>query len=58
MMTALMKKLIGTKINIKLLSIGTFCLLIVLAIPIVRIMMYCVPWYDDFSYGLYTIFGN
>ena len=53
-MKTLLKKLLGAEINIKLLSIGAFCLLIVLAIPIARIMMYCVPWYDDFSYGLYT----
>ena len=51
---SLMKKILGAKIDIRLLSIGTFLLLIVLAIPIARIMMYCVPWYDDFSYGLYT----
>ena len=53
-MKELMKKVVGFPINIKLLSIGTFLLLIVLAVPILRIMMYCVPWYDDFSYGLYT----
>lgn len=53
-MKKMLKKVLGAEINIKLLSIGVFCLLIVLAIPIVRIMMYSVPWYDDFSYGLYT----
>lgn len=53
-MKTLMKKILKAKINMPLLSIGTFLLLIVLAIPIARIMMYCVPWYDDFGYGLYT----
>lgn len=49
-----LKKVIGCEINIKLLSIGSFLLLIALSIPIARIMMYCVPWYDDFSYGYMT----
>lgn len=49
-----LKKILGAQIDIRLLSIGAFLLLIALAIPIARIMMYCVPWYDDFSYGLYT----
>lgn len=53
-MKTIMKKLFKAKINMPLLSIGTFLLLIVLAIPIARIMMYCVPWYDDFGYGFYT----
>lgn len=48
------KKIIGCEINIKLLSIGSLCLLIALSIPIARIMMYCVPWYDDFGYGHLT----
>ncbi len=26
-------------------------MLLVILMPIARIMMYCVPWYDDFSYG-------
>lgn len=42
------------EISMKLLAIGTLVALLVLLIPIVRIMMYCVPWYDDFSYGLLT----
>lgn len=53
-MKTIIKKIFRAKINMPLLSIGTFLLLIVLAIPIARIMMYCVPWYDDFGYGLNT----
>lgn len=48
------KKIIGWEINMKLLSICSLLLLIALSIPIARIMMYCVPWYDDFSYGYLT----
>ena len=49
-----MRKVLGCEINMKLLSVGALLLLIGLCIPIVRIMMYCVPWYDDFGYGHLT----
>lgn len=53
-MKSFMKKLFGAEINIRLVSIGAVVLLIALAVPIARIMMYCVPWYDDFGYGQLT----
>ncbi len=53
-MKNLVKKIFGKEIHIKLVSIGAVLLLIALAFPIARIMMYCVPWYDDFSYGQLT----
>ena len=55
MKTFIKETLCGKReVNIKIISVGMFLLMILLAIPILRIMMYCVPWYDDFSYGLVT----
>ena len=53
-MKKFLKKVLSYEINMKLLSIGALLLLIALCIPIARIMMYCVPWYDDFGYGYLT----
>ncbi len=50
-MKELLKKIVTAEINKKLLGIGALLLLLVILMPIARIMMYCVPWYDDFSYG-------
>ncbi len=47
-------KVFGAQINIRLVSIGAVLLLLAMALPIARIMMYCVPWYDDFGYGQMT----
>jgi len=47
-------KIWKAEINRKLLAIGTLLALLLLIIPIGRIMMYCVPWYDDFGYGRIT----
>ena len=49
-----LKKVLGAEINNKILGIGAVLVLLVLLLPIARIMMYCVPWYDDFSYGNLT----
>ena len=38
----------------KLLAVGVMAALLVVVLPIARIMMNCVPWYDDFNYGLLT----
>lgn len=53
-MKSMISRCIKAKISMKLLAIGTMAALLVLIIPIARIMMNCVPWYDDFSYGLLT----
>lgn len=42
------------EISMKILAVGAFLALIVLLIPLLRCMMYSVPWYDDFIYGRYT----
>lgn len=49
-----LKKIVKAEINRKLLGIGAVLLLAALLLPIARIMMYSVPWYDDFSYGQMT----
>lgn len=46
-----LKKVFGFEIDKRLLALGTVAVLLVLMLPIARIMMYCVPWYDDFGYG-------
>ncbi len=48
------KEVLKKEISIKVLALGAFLALIVLLIPIIRCMMYSVPWYDDFNYGRYT----
>lgn len=47
-------KILKAEISMKILALGILALLAVVILPIVRIMMNCVPWYDDFSYGLLT----
>lgn len=42
------------EISMRMLALGAFLALVVLLIPIIRCMMYSVPWYDDFNYGRYT----
>ena len=48
------RKFFGKQIDMRLLAVGVVAVLAVVILPIVRIMMNCVPWYDDFSYGLLT----
>lgn len=45
------KKVWKIEMDYKLLAIAALLVLFVLMMPIFRIMMYCVPWYDDFGYG-------
>lgn len=47
----LLKKAWKAEISTKLVAIGVCLALVALLAPIARIMGYCVPWYDDFSYG-------
>ncbi len=53
-MKSMISRCINAKISMKLMAIGIMAVLLVLILPIARIMMYCVPWYDDFNYGLMT----
>lgn len=50
-----MKRLLGRIVNFEInkvvLTVGMVLLLLVVVAPVARIMMYCVPWYDDFGYG-------
>lgn len=49
-----LRKILHLKADMRTLAIGAFLLLVVLAIPILRIMMYSNPWYDDFGYAYLT----
>ncbi len=53
-MKELLKKLVKTELNKKLLAVGAALILLIIIVPVARIMMYCVPWYDDFGYGWIT----
>lgn len=45
------KKILQVEIDRRILAVGAVLVLLVLLVPVARIMMYCVPWYDDFGYG-------
>ncbi len=53
-MKRLIREICKAEVNTKLLALGTAMVLLGLLLPIMRIMQNCVPWYDDFGYGLYT----
>lgn len=42
------------EVNEKLLAVGAAVLLALLLIPLLRIMEYAVPWYDDYTYGKFV----
>jgi len=48
------EKIIEKEVNIKILTGCVVLMLVLLLVPIARIMMNCVPWYDDFGYGKMT----
>ncbi len=47
-------RILKGQISMRLLAVGILAVLVLVILPIARIMMNCVPWYDDFSYGLLT----
>lgn len=50
-MKKVIEKVFGFEINKKLLAVGMVLVTILLIVPVARIMLYCIPWYDDFGYG-------
>lgn len=42
------------EVNEKLLAVGAAVLLALLLIPLLRIMEYAAPWYDDYTYGKFV----
>lgn len=50
-MKKILNKVLSFEINKKVLAVGAVLVMLLLMIPIARIMMYCIPWYDDFGYG-------
>ncbi len=53
-MKQIWKKVWNITIPDKLLAAIMLLVLCMVLLPIVRIMLYCVPWYDDFNYGLHV----
>ena len=49
-----MKKFFTWKPSYKLLAIILTAVLIVALIPLIRLAMYALPWYDDYGYTRYT----
>lgn len=54
MCRSMMKKIFAWKPSARILNIGTAAALFLLLIPLLRIAMYAVPWYDDFNYGRFA----
>ncbi len=50
-MKTIWDKIWNLEIDKRVLTLGFFGVLMVIVAPIARIMMYSVPWYDDFDYG-------
>lgn len=48
------RDILKKEISMKILALGTFLALVLLLLPIVRCMMFSVPWYDDFNYARFT----
>lgn len=48
------KTVLSWKPNNKWIAAGAFLALLLLLIPLYRIALYCAPWYDDYSYGLFV----
>ena len=46
-----LEKIFGIEINEKVFAVLSVLVMLALIFPVARIMKYCVPWYDDFSYG-------
>lgn len=40
------------RLDRRLAAAGSFLVLLVMLVPIIRIMEYTVPWYDDYNYAL------
>ena len=40
------------RLDRRLVTAGAFLILLVMLVPIIRIMEYTVPWYDDYNYAL------
>lgn len=47
-------RVLKAPIDRRVVAVGAVLALCVVLIPIIRIMLYCVPWYDDFGYGQFT----
>ncbi len=48
------KKLLGYKIDKRLVAAGAAVVLLLTLIPLVRLAFYAVPWYDDYLYGRFV----
>lgn len=48
------QKVIYWKPNIKFIAVSSLFFLILLMIPLIRIAMYTVPYYDDYNFGLFA----
>ncbi len=53
-MKLVLNKIFKFEIDKRVLTVIMILAFMVIVFPVARIMMYCVPWYDDFSYGKYV----
>lgn len=50
----IIKRILGWSPAPVLVSIGAVAVLLLLLVPLLRIALYAVPWYDDFNYAGFT----
>lgn len=50
----IVKRVLGWRPSDPVVSIGAVAVLAVLLMPLLRIALYAVPWYDDFNYASFT----
>lgn len=53
-MTDRFKKIAGWRPGPALYAAGAVTVLLLLLVPLIRLAMYSVPWYDDYNYGRYA----
>lgn len=49
-----LEKIFHIEIDRRLFAFLSVLAMLALLAPVVRIMMYCVPWYDDYAYGRFA----
>lgn len=49
-----LKKIFAWRPPVQLVALEAVIVLLLLIVPLLRIMPYCVPWYDDYNYGRFV----
>lgn len=38
----------------RVVAVAAVCLLLLLLVPLIRLTLYAIPWYDDYNYGQFV----